>query len=96
MSMCMCVRVYACACAYAYACACVCVCKPVPVPVLVTRPDVWEQWIPPRPWAAEDGLLLVKEALVDAGVPVAYMQCVRDGREMWDLRRAAAGVGGPR
>ena len=31
-------------------------------------------WIPPRPWPAEEGLVLVKEALVKAGVPVAYMQ----------------------
>eukprot|EP00756_Hemistasia_phaeocysticola_P044960 Hpha_TRINITY_DN18735_c0_g1::TRINITY_DN18735_c0_g1_i1::g.47372::m.47372 len=31
-------------------------------------------WIPPRPWAAEKGLVLVKEALYAMGVPVAYMQ----------------------
>ena len=32
------------------------------------------KWIPPRPWAAEVGLVLVKEALYKMGVPVAYMQ----------------------
>lgn len=31
-------------------------------------------WIPPRPWPAEKGLILVKEALYGMGVPVAYMQ----------------------
>jgi hypothetical protein len=31
-------------------------------------------WIPPRPWAAEAGLVLVKEKLFELGVPVAYMQ----------------------
>lgn len=31
-------------------------------------------WIPPRPWAAEEGLVLVKESLHKMGVPVAYMQ----------------------
>lgn len=39
-------------------------------------------WIPMRPWPAEVGLILVKEALYKMGVPVAYMQlddwwCVR-------------------
>ena len=28
----------------------------------------------PRPWAAEKGLVLVKEDLWSRGVPVAYMQ----------------------
>ena len=31
-------------------------------------------WIPKRPWPAEVGLVLVKEALYEMGVPVAYMQ----------------------
>lgn len=31
-------------------------------------------WIPMRPWPAEVGLVLVKEALYKMGVPVAYMQ----------------------
>ena len=31
-------------------------------------------WIPERPWPAEVGLIKVKEALYDMGVPVAYMQ----------------------
>jgi len=31
-------------------------------------------WIGERPWPAEQGLLLVKEALYKMGVPVAYMQ----------------------
>eukprot|EP00750_Incisomonas_marina_P023958 INCI5072.2.p1 GENE.INCI5072.2~~INCI5072.2.p1 ORF type:complete len:814 (-),score=111.60 INCI5072.2:2037-4478(-) len=31
-------------------------------------------WIPPRPWPAEEGLVLVKAALYNVGVPVAYMQ----------------------
>lgn len=31
-------------------------------------------WIPKREWAAETGLVLVKEALYKMGVPVAYMQ----------------------
>ena len=36
---------------------------------------VWEAFsIPARPWAAEDGLLLIKEDLYAKGVPIAYMQ----------------------
>lgn len=36
---------------------------------------VWEAFhIPPRPWPAELGLVLVKERLWQQGVPVAYMQ----------------------
>eukprot|EP00931_Biecheleriopsis_adriatica_P045516 TRINITY_DN26070_c0_g1_i1.p1 TRINITY_DN26070_c0_g1~~TRINITY_DN26070_c0_g1_i1.p1 ORF type:complete len:794 (-),score=129.52 TRINITY_DN26070_c0_g1_i1:49-2430(-) len=36
---------------------------------------VWEAFgIPARPWPAEEGLVLVKEALYKMGVPVAYMQ----------------------
>lgn len=31
-------------------------------------------WIPKRPWPAEVGLIKVKEALYEMGVPVAYMQ----------------------
>ena len=31
-------------------------------------------WIPPRPWSAEEGLILVKNALYKMGVPVTYMQ----------------------
>jgi hypothetical protein len=31
-------------------------------------------WIPMRPWPAEVGLIKVKEALYEMGVPVAYMQ----------------------
>ena len=31
-------------------------------------------WIPMRPWPAEVGLVKVKEALYEMGVPVAYMQ----------------------
>jgi hypothetical protein len=31
-------------------------------------------WIPERPWPAEVGLIKVKEALYEMGVPVAYMQ----------------------
>ena len=31
-------------------------------------------WIPARPWPAEEGLVIVKEALYAMGVPVAYLQ----------------------
>ncbi len=34
-------------------------------------------WIPMRPWPAEVGLVKVKEALVQAGVPIAYMQVLK-------------------
>jgi len=35
---------------------------------------VWSHWIPLRPWPAQEGLLLVKQSLIEAGVPIAYMQ----------------------
>jgi hypothetical protein len=45
---------------------------------------VWEAFnIPPRPWAAEVGLQLVKEDLYQKGVPVAYMQL-----DDWCVQRA--------
>ena len=31
-------------------------------------------WIPRRPWPAEEGLLLVEQALREQGVPIGYMQ----------------------
>ena len=38
------------------------------------------KWIGPRPWPAEEGLLLVRDQLVRNGVPVAYMQLVSFAR----------------
>ncbi len=36
---------------------------------------MWEAYnIPPRPFSAEDGLVLVKQDLYARGIPVAYMQ----------------------
>ena len=36
---------------------------------------VWTSFnMPPRPWAAEKGLLLVIQALQEAGVPIAFAQ----------------------
>jgi hypothetical protein len=49
---------------------------------------VWEAFnIPPRPWAAEVGLQLVKEDLYAKGVPVAYMQL-----DDWCVQRARHAV----